>query len=158
MNPFVRPSIESDCDYIADNIRKADQRECDLWELHPKDSMSMGFRYSLQPLTVVDRNGNPAAMFGVTQTDAPGFDKNSDATIWLLGTDELFTFPVEIVRQSSMWIDHICRPLAAKHGHVGNWVDERNTKHVDWLIWVGFVKTSSSTKGDTTISYYRKAI
>jgi hypothetical protein len=118
MNPFVRPSIESDCDYIADHIRAADQRECDLWELLPKDSLSTGFRYSVQPLTVVDRNGNPAAMFGVTQAETPGFDKSSDATIWLLGTDELFTFPVEFVRQSLMWIDHICRPLAAKHGHV----------------------------------------
>jgi hypothetical protein len=158
MNPFVRPSIESDCEYIADHIRAADQRECDLWELLPKDSLSTGFRYSVQPLTVVDRNGNPAAMFGVTQAETPGFDKSSDATIWLLGTDELFTFPVEFVRQSLMWIDHICRPLAAKHGHVGNWVDERNTKHVDWLIWVGFVRTSSIIKGDVSIAYYRKAI
>jgi hypothetical protein len=153
MTPHVRPSLESDCGFIASHLREADKRECDLWGVDPLHSLRQGLAYSLQPLTVVGPSGSPTAMFGAT------FGNSSDATVWLLGTDEIVTFPMTFLRQSSMWVDHLCRPLRCsdKITGIGNWVDRRNDRHVSWLLWMGFEMTSPSMKDEVEIGYFRKA-
>ena len=143
--------MKQDCKYIAEHIRDADRRECELWDLKPEESLVLGLSYSLQPLTVVAPSGNPAAMFGVCVGDAP------EATIWLLGTDEIVRFPMTFLRQSGMWVEHVCRPIK-QYRAVGNWVDLRNEKHVGWLKWLGFEMTRTNTRNGLEIGYLRKAI
>jgi len=150
-NAFVRPSLKQDCKYIAEHIRDADRGECGLWEVHPEDSLNIGFAYSVQPLTVVGPSGNPAAMFGVCDVE------RMEPTIWLLGTDEIVRFPTTFLRQSRLWVDHVCQPIR-RYRAVGNWVDLRNEKHVGWLKWLGFERTRSSTHNGLEIGYFRKAI
>lgn len=154
MTPHVRPSVAEDCEYLAENLREADRRECELWGMDPLKSLKHGITYSMQPLTVVGPSGNAAAMFGVT------VGQGEDATVWLLATEEMTTFPVTFLRQSKPWIDHVCSPLLSSERitGVGNWVDLRNTKHVDWLRWIGFTKTSEAKHDGIDIAYYRKAL
>jgi hypothetical protein len=153
MTPHVRPSTEADCLWLAPRLREADRGECELWGLDPLHTLRKGMEYSLQPLTVIGPSGNPAAIFGV----APA---KPDATVWLLGTDELFDFPVRFLRQSKMWLDHINEPIKSIYGvsSVGNWVDLRNTKHIEWLRWVGFSQTAKSVHHAYEIGYFRKDI
>lgn len=153
MTPHVRPAKEADCLWISQHLRDADRKECELWGTDPLQSLRTGLEYSLQPLSVIGPSGNAAAIFGV----APA---KPDSTIWLLGTEELFTFPTTFLRQSSMWIDHITEPLKSYHGvkGVANWVDLRNDKHVEWLKWLGFTMTSQTTHNDFEIGYFRKDI
>lgn len=151
--PHVRPSLEEDCEPIAANLRSADLRECEMWGLDPLHSLRTGLQYSLQPLTIVGHSGNPCAMFGVTYGQP-------DATIWLLGTDEMFDLRISFLRRTTMWLEHICKPLkAAKEvTAVANWVDLRNVKHTQWLLWAGFEKTSTRIAQDLEIAYFRKAL
>lgn len=150
MTPHVRPSKEADCSWIAGALRQADRQECDLWGVDPLCSLREGLAHSLQCLTVIGETGNPTAMFGVTPT----------GTVWLLGTEELFTFPVAFIKQSRLWVNHIMAPLSnlPDVSGAGNWVDMRNTKHTDWLIWVGFTLTQIAVHNQQRIGYYRKAI
>jgi len=128
----ARPAIEPDHGYIASNIRQADRDELNLWGVDPKDALKSGFESSLQPMTIVS-DAMPCAMFGVTPVPhIPGF-----GTVWLLGTDLLFSAKVPFLRQSNLWLGHCCRPFSS----VGNWVDSRNTKHIKWLRWLGFEVT-----------------
>jgi hypothetical protein len=150
----VRPALPKDCPEIAANLREADKMECKLWDFEPEHSLRIGIEYSIQPLTVVGPSGNAAAIFGITT----GTGQGEDATIWLLGTDEIMSFSTTFLKQSRMWIDHICKPFVGPFTGVGNWVDSRNTKHVEWLVWVGFVKTATTIKNGIEIVYYRKAI
>lgn len=154
MTPHVRPSVEADCVYLAAHLRDADRRECELWGHDPLPSLRTGLSYSLQPLTVVGPSGKPAAMFGLTG------GTGEDATVWLLGTPEITSFPMTFLRQSRLWMDHLCRPIRGidRVKGVGNWVDLRNTKHVDWLRWMGFTKTSSRDQSGIEIGYFRKAL
>lgn len=156
MNPHVRPSLETDCEWIAANLREADRRECDLWGLDPLHSLRTGLAYSLQPMSIVGASGKPCAMFGVTFGEAP------DATIWLLGTDEMFDLRISFLRRTSIWLDHVCKPLrhdgTGSITGVGNWVDLRNTKHTAWLTWAGFKKVASRVTNEIDIAYFRKAL
>jgi hypothetical protein len=152
MTPHVRPSVKSDCRAVASRLRDADRAECELWGLDPEASMSVGFQFSIQPMTLIGPSGKPAAMFGVTTG-------GSDATIWLLGTDEITRFPVTFLRQSKAWIEHLVVPVRnSGFRGIGNWVDMRNTKHVNWLLWVGFTLTSTNHQNGNEIGYFRKAL
>lgn len=153
MTPHVRPSTEEDCVFVAANLRTADRQECALWDVDPLSSLQSGLKWSLQPLTIVAASGNPCAMFGITVG-------KPESTCWLLGTDEILDLRMSFLRQTFDWMDHVCRPLKASGIEaIGNWVDPRNEKHVQWLLWSGFTKTSTrSTSKDIDVGYYRKAL
>jgi hypothetical protein len=103
-------------------------------------------------MTLVGPSGKPAAMFGVTTG-------GSDATVWLLGTDEITRFPMIFLRQSRAWIEHLVVPVRnSGFRGIGNWVDMRNTKHVNWLMWVGFAQTSTNHHNGNEIGYFRKVL
>jgi hypothetical protein len=141
----VRPSILSDCDYISKHIREHDERELGLWDMAPKDALIQGYATSFQPMTIIT-SSMPCAMFGAAPFDAvPGF-----GIVWLIGTPELFCAKVPFVRQSSMWLEHICRPF----GEVGNWVDSRNRNHLRWLKWLGFTVTDTKIVKDVPVHFH----
>lgn len=143
---FARPSIPEDISYIADRLRQADLDELSLYDMPAVAALTSGFNDSLQPLTAIG-NGVPVAMFGVV----PVLDK--PASMWLLGTPELFTIKMPFLRQSQMWLDHIAKPFPS----VGNWVDSRNKAHCRWLQWLGFnIADSVLIKQTPVFYYYRK--
>jgi len=140
----VRPSILSDCDYIAKNIREHDERELGLWDISPKEALVTGYSMSVQPLTVI-ASSMPCAMFGVSPGGHPGF-----GIVWLLGTPELFCTRVPFIRQSSLWLEHICAPFC----DVGNWVDSRNSSHLRWLKWLGFAVTETKSVKNVPVLFH----
>lgn len=145
---WARPSIPEDVQFIADRIRPEDLQELDLHDIKPVDALTMGFVDSLQPLTVIV-NGSPVAMFGIV----PVGDKNpslANPSVWLLGTQDLFTIKVPFLRQSRAWLNHIQKPFPC----CGNWVDSRNTMHCRWLRWLGFEIQSSVLIKDVPVHYY----
>jgi len=67
-------------------------------------------------------------MFGVVPEGKFG-------TVWLLGTDEIFTHASrDFLRLSKEWLSEVSAPFES----VGNLVDARNTVHIRWLEWLGF--------------------
>lgn len=109
-------------------IREADLAEIDAASgLHPLECLRHGFEHSLQPMTV-EFMGRPAAMMGVVPA------ASSSGRIWMLGTDDIDEFKVTFLRQSRMWVEHLCRPFS----FVANHVDARNRVHLQWLKWLDF--------------------
>ena len=53
--------------------------------------------------------------------------------VWLLGTDDINRFPMTFLRRSRAWFDK----CTEGYDIVGNFVDQRNTKHIEWLKWIG---------------------
>lgn len=128
---IVRPSITSDIDYIACNMRPADVAEVHAaggWD--PWEALFHGFTGSDQPWTI-EIEGRPAAMFGV----APLGDAwPRQGALWLLGTPLLETQGFALARHAWTWI----AAISADYDAVGNWVDTRNEVHVRFLEYLGF--------------------
>ena len=128
---YVRPSLPGDSDKVAPILRQADKDEIDATVgLDHAVALAYAKQSCLLPLTIVDAQGNPFAMFGVAVN--PGVGRYGH--IWLLSSDYLFEVKIPFLRQSKLWQKAIEQP----YDIVGNVVDERNTKHIRWLKWLGF--------------------
>ena len=68
-------------------------------------------------------------MFGV-------MGEGSFGRIWLLGSDELVSGRTgfQFLRQSRWYL----RDIAAPYKTIGNFIDARNDKHIQWLLRLGF--------------------
>lgn len=152
---FVRPSVPTDPKAIAEDLRSADRRECELWGHDPVRALELGLSISIQPLTVVCGT-RPVAMFGVTRTDVGTVDGHG--IVWLLGSNGMASVSIDFIRQSRLWIEHVGRPLSGKVLGVGNWVDMRNRLHIRWLEWLGFSKDRVAERGGHSIGFYRRDI
>lgn len=65
------------------------------------------------------------------------------ASIWMVGSTLLDEKPVEFLRASIAWVD-----TQKKLYHtLSNIVDGRNTKHIEWLRWLGFTINPAPCRG-----------
>lgn len=74
-------------------------------------------------------SGEVAALFGVAPTGEPQL-----GSVWLLASESLLSIRLTFLRHSAHWL----RVLFADYDLLGNFVDERNRVHVQWLRWLGF--------------------
>ena len=127
-NLSVRPSIESDCEYLAHNLRRADHNEVKaaLGVVSP-EALLFSMRNTENPFTIID-GSTPAGIFGVAPIE-PGV-----GAIWLLGTDALVRGKWRFLRQSKKWMNHV----SDGYDLLFNFVDERNVLHIRWIAWLGF--------------------
>ena len=127
-NLSVRPSIESDCEYLAHNLRRADHNEVKaaLGVVSP-EALLFSMRNTENPFTIID-GSTPAGIFGVAPIE-PGV-----GAIWLLGTDALVRGKWRFLRQSKKWMNHV----SDGYDLLFNFVDERNYLHIRWIAWLGF--------------------
>jgi hypothetical protein len=121
----VRPCTDEDIEYLKDNLRDADVREiaANSGE-EPEDALHMGRQVS-QECWVGLANGTPFVIFGVT----------AQGGVWLLATKDIEKHKRHFLRQCRAWLNK----LHAHHACLWNYVDERNTLHLAWLQWMGFV-------------------
>lgn len=118
----VRPTLEGDSRELAPYLRQADLNELAAAGAEPLEALRSGFANSERCLTLTDR-GVPIAMFGVGKT----------GSIWLLGSDRMYSHRAQIARISRPWV----QALIANRPYVGNYVHTENTAHVRWLVWCG---------------------
>ena len=128
---YVRPSIPSDPDKVAPILREADKAEIEATVGLDHDvALSYAMQSCLLPLTMVDAQERPFGLFGV----AANHSVEGYGSIWLLSSEYLFEARMPFLRQSRLWQHAIEEPYKI----VGNVVDERNTKHIRWLKWLGY--------------------
>lgn len=148
MNAHTREATLADVRYVAANLRAADRAEMlahgrtDAFE-----ALLEGFHLSDPCQVMVDREGNPFGLFGAV----PHPQNPWSAAVWMLATDSLETEALAFARGSRKVVDG----WLAKYEHLFNWVDSRNTVHVRWLEWLGFIflsKTRTPT-GVTLIEF-----
>jgi hypothetical protein len=128
----ARPSTANDVIYLAPRLRPEDVAEVKAYSGRDAyHTLSLGLHVSDQCWTMVSDDDEPAGMFGVVKSQLPGA-----GLVWMLCTP--------LVPENSMTFLKECRrggwtnKLHRSYPILWNYVDERNTKHVNWLRWMGF--------------------
>lgn len=126
----VRSAMSDDCRNLAPRLRKADVEEmAAATGYEPEAGLIQGYALSMECWSVVDDAGLVHAMFGVAS------DGSGNGVPWMMGSDALVTtHRYEFLRRSRKWVKRI----NYRYPVLWNFVDARNTVHIDWLIWCGF--------------------
>lgn len=126
----VRSSVIADAAALAPKLRAADLQEIAARSgREAEDVLRFGIEKSRQCYTVELPSGEIAAIFGVSDTP----DAKLGA-VWMLGSDSLLSIRLNFLRHSRGWVDTLFKDYLL----LGNFVDERNTVHIQWLRWLGF--------------------
>lgn len=132
--PGFRTLQEGDVEYLAENLRPADQQELrasrgqDVSFYH---TITEAVQISTRTWVMLGKDANPSAVFGV----APVSLLHRSGSPWLLGTDALFEQARTLVVRGRWYVAHM-RELYP--GGLHNYVDARNNLSVNWLRRVGF--------------------
>jgi len=126
--PHLRVATEEDCIYLSTRLRKEDYQEIKaVTGLEPVISLRVGFKISDVPLVICNSENIPVAMLGVVSQGLIG-------AIWMVGTEDLKKISLSFIRNCK----DVCNVLKSKHQLLYNYVDARNTLHINWLKWMGF--------------------
>jgi len=123
----IVPSVITDCQEIAENMREQDRIELELSNGYaPLQALVLSHAMSQECNTVL-LDDVPVGMFGVVPNgmfSAP----------WLLGTKELEKLPITLVKIGKQWVEE----TNAKHPLLINYVHKDNTVAIEWLKHLGF--------------------
>ena len=116
--------------HLADNLRGSDAAEVKASSgIAPRDCLHLSFRMSSHAYAVLDRAGEPVAIFGAVPHPVPGI-----GIVWMLGTDGIKRNAAAIARQTRPRLDDLNRAYVT----LWNYVDARNALSLRWLRWGGF--------------------
>ena len=128
LKPHLRVATEQDCIYLSKRLRKEDYQEIKAVSgLSPLISLLIGLEISDVPLVICNKKNNPVAMLGVVPQGLFG-------AIRMVGTDELKKISLSFIRNCK----GVCEILQKNYQLLNNFVDARNTLHINWLKWMGF--------------------
>ena len=121
---YWRGLEDGDLEYIAANLRPQDKEEVLLFGVEPLQGLEVSVDLSTTCLTLVEPDGTPAALLGVTPQHK----------VWLLGTDAIDRHPMTFLRHSKPVLEQ----LFIGHPYLWNFVHKKNIVHIKWLEWLGF--------------------
>ena len=128
LKPHLRVATEQDCIYLSKRLRKEDYQEIKAVSgLSPLISLLIGLELSDVPLVICNKKNKPVAMLGVVPQGLFG-------AIWMVGTEELKKISLSFIRNCK----GVCEVLQKNYQLLNNFVDARNTLHINWLKWMGF--------------------
>ena len=116
---------------LASHMRQADRDE--VWASHratPLEALTRSVQRSGGICWSVERPNRVVAIFGCAVVSLLG----ETGTPWLLGSDEIADIRITFLRYSKRIVANLSRSFAL----LENWIDVRNTLHLDWARWVGF--------------------
>lgn len=127
-DPFVRPATPEDAAELAVTMREDDIKELALNGSRPYEALIRGLAFSDSPMTVVGRDGEVIAIYGVVRL-APGV-----GSPWMLASDGIDSIKRPFIKHGySLLADiHVKYPL------LYNEVWKGNTTHIRWLKRLGF--------------------
>ena len=109
-------------------MREADRHECLAAAGMPGElALLLSVEISEETYTMVNPSGTPVGICGIAEGHTP-YDKQ----VWMLATDELLRYRRLFLKESLKWIDGLTDRYT-----LWNYVDERNTLHIEWLEWIG---------------------
>jgi scaffold protein Gp13 len=128
---FARAYRSGDEYDLAPRLRQADLQEIQAASgRDPVIVLREGAERSVPSCTIMGNTGYVAGMFGVVPEGDFG-------RIWMVGSEELTKAPLsrQFLRECRDFVNVMERPYLA----IGNYIDERNTVHIRWLRWLGFI-------------------
>ena len=132
MKAGIVPATEKHIPAIAANVREADREELRAaWCMTPLDSMFHGLAHSAKAWTgLID--GEPVCMFGCV----PGSILGNVGRPWMVGTRLLDDHALVFLRRCKR--SGCLGEMRERFDVLSNFVDVRNTRAIEWLIWLGF--------------------
>jgi hypothetical protein len=128
-NVVIRTPMESDVQYLKNNLRESDIEEIRASNDHtPEVALRHGLRKSSFCATALF-NGKPVCMFGMV----PDAGLRSAATAWMLGTDDIEVMWLTFAKLSKKMIGVMLENIELLY----NCVDAKNEKTIRWLKWCG---------------------
>ena len=128
-NNHFRLSTLEDIKYLAPRLRQADKEEIlASVGLTPYEALMIGYLENVIVFTIVNKNNEPVAIFGINDVG------NNVGAIWLVATNKLKDIQYSFLRENKKVIDF----LNTKYKILWNFVDCRNSLHIKWLKWCGF--------------------
>lgn len=129
----VRKARLEDALSISTRLRKDDLEELRVSSFGDDvvTQLEDGFRESSACYVAVSEDDTPEIIFGVVPSPADpllGY-------VWMLGTDAIEKNWVQVIRETRPWLNRI----QGKHTVLGNAVYSKNTVHIRWLRWAGFI-------------------
>ena len=125
----VREARQEDAEALSGSLREADLNEILASTSEtPFEVLKRGVETSRPCYGVFDALERPVGLFGVVPA---GTDCG---LIWLLGSDDLALARVTMFRRGLLLVEELQRAYPVLY----NWVDGRNAKHLEWLLWCGF--------------------
>jgi len=119
---------------IAPNVREADWVEMrDYNNMTPRQSLELSLHNSQGEAWTGLVDDVPVCMFGVAK---PNY-------IWLVGTTDIHKYDKLFLVKSKK----ILKKLFKKHSILENYVEQKNTRSVQWLEWLGFHMEKPEPKG-----------
>ena len=116
--------------YIAANIREADEQE--IWDMSlmkPKEALEQSLKISCLCWTGLV-NGTPVCMFGVAEASV----LFKVGRPWLIGTNDIDKCATVFLRKNK----RIVKTMLDCFDRLENYVEETNTRSIEWLKWLGF--------------------
>ena len=129
---FVRRATLDDVHDIARRLRLADRQEVMAASGTIPEAALPVFIQAGREVWVagLEEDGIPEIIFGVDPI--PHVEKAG--VIWLLSSDRIYQYPVEFVKRTQELLDEFHQ----RYELLTNFIDERNTRHIRWLKWMGF--------------------
>lgn len=132
--PEIIKATGAHASYLSTRLRTADVAECEANGLTPFEALHGSMIMSLEFAWTIAEGDEPLAMFGgVDCTDWFGPDV---AAPWMLGTDALTTTHRRWFLRNTQRLITIRDDRFRRYF---NRVDARNTVHIRWLKWAGFI-------------------
>ena len=129
MKVLVRQSIQSDVDYLAENLREEDRNEVLASHGDVKEALQQGFDDSEECWTIVVQDtGEIAGIYGLASYD------ESIGIPWLLTSPAIKKVWIPFLRGSRKWVAESNK----KYPLLTNMVDAEYTVAINWLRFVGF--------------------
>lgn len=137
--PKIQPATIQHAEYIASRVRRADREE--LWASHmmtPLRAMHIGIKSSEFCVTGLD-DEEPVVMWGVNR---PCLLSHRHGVPWMVATEKLDQKDVMVA-----FLRRCREPLLVfmkEFDILENYVDERNTRAIRWLQYMGFDVSETS--------------
>ena len=143
-NHFRLSTLE-DIKYLAPRLRTSDKEEIlASVGLTPYEAMMIGYLENVIVFTIVNKNNEPVAIFGINDVG------QNVVAIWLVATDKLKDIQYSFLRENKKVIDF----LNTKYKILWNFVDCRNSLHIRWLKWCGFKFINKQNYGVLNKPFY----
>lgn len=128
MNPYYRPTIESDIEPLAAILREADIREVKAsGGLDPVEALTFCFIHSEECNSII-YNDKVVGMFGCSRIN------DEMGSPWLLGSDYIPKIRKAVLDVSKAWV----QDKQKEYKILLNYIDKRNDYAFGWLKYLGF--------------------
>ena len=147
MTYHLRAVHPRDAYILAPLLREADKREIIARQhLDIENALWHSITESDEAFVASRPDGSPLAVFGVGSSE----ELPRLGIPWMVGTDEMIRYKKALIRDAHKWVEKKLDTYTI----LSNYVDSRNTVHINWLKHLGFVVFEGHPTSFSDIPFY----